>query len=171
MSNPFSNYDPDAALPSAEPSDAVKLNRKNDWFTIKVTEVGALIEKEWEVKGGKNYFTTSFPINGELVAGELHDGVDRSTGEPVPNATVGAERVVYWFGDSKDGKLTRDGRLLQQALRNEGVTSLVAGDLFSGKLVDIKEPKQKGWQGERVRGFVVKAVGNRDATNDDPWGE
>lgn len=160
-SNPFKNYEPPAA-PKTDPASILRLQRKGDWFTIEVTEVGELFKNP-------NFGTSEFTIKGKLVVGELRD-YETDTGEIVPAPKAGDTELVYFFpAVAKDGRQTRDERILQAVLAEQGVKSLVPGDLFSASLVEIKAPKQTGWKGERVRGYLVDPKGDRSANNDDPF--
>lgn len=154
--NPFKNYElPET--PKVDPAQVLRLQRKGDWFTIEVTEVGELFENS--TYGGKNY-----SIKGKLVGGQLRD-YENDSGEVYPAPSVGTDDLI-WFQSavSKDGKQTRDDRVLQAALKEKGVSSLVPGDTLSVALIEIKEPKQKGWKGERIRGFIVEPTGDRSTS-------
>lgn len=156
---PFKNYDI-PATPKADPAFILRLQAKNEWFTVKVTEVGELFPGTY----GKTYV-----VKGTLVAGSLSPWRDEE-GTFVPAPTVGTEEVL-WFQSATDkaGKQTKDDRILQAALREKGVTSLVVGDTLSVALLDIAKPKEAGWKGARTRGFIVDPTGDRNAANVDPF--
>jgi hypothetical protein len=156
---PFANYEL-PATPKADPALILRLQAKGEWFTIKVTEVGELFP---------GTYGDTYVVKGTLVAAKLSPWRNED-GEFIQAPAVGTEEVL-WFQSAtdKNGKQSKDDRILQAALREKDVTSLVPGDLLSAALLDIAKPKEPGWKGARTRGFIVDPQGDRSAPTNDPF--
>lgn len=155
IASPFKNYElPET--PKADPAFILRLQAKSEWFTIDVTEVGELFP---------GTYGDTYVVKGKLLAAQLSPWRD-AEGTFVDAPKVGTEEVL-WFQSATDkaGKQTKDDRILQAALREKGVQSLVVGDKLSVMLMDIGKPKEAGWKGARTRGFIVDPTGDRSTSD------
>ncbi len=163
MPTPFGKDFKPTERAASDPSERLYLQFPDDWFNIKVTEVGDIFEKTNSDDKGNRSTSETFVVTGDVIDHNLtpwHKKGERTEYQPPAKG----EKGIYFHPvtktqhvPGKEDKTRQEWKdqNFQAALTAAGVSSLVEGDEL-GVLFHRIEGRSHVYE------YVVKPTGKRD---------
>lgn len=160
MPNPFGKDFKPTERAASDPSEQLRLQFPEDWFNLKVTEVGDVFEKTNTDDKGNKTTNETFVVTGEVIDHNLTPWRKKGERTEIQPPAKG-EKGVYFHPltktDHTTGKTKQEWKdqNFQEALKRAGVSSLVPGDEL-GVMFHRIEGRSHVYE------YVVNPTGKRD---------